>query len=88
MEHVVSSQRWGVSAGVPRKATVALKNGWLPLSAKRGGGWQVNGIGWVRGSGRNYVVAVLTHSPSFSYGVATISGISRLVWANLAPAKP
>ncbi|HSR23385.1 MAG TPA: serine hydrolase [Candidatus Eisenbacteria bacterium] len=86
MAQVVSSQRWGVSGGVPAGVTVSLKNGWLPLSAARGGGWQVNSIGYVHGLGRRYVIAVLTHSPSFSYGVATISRISAIVWAHMARA--
>ena len=30
MEHVTPDQDWGVSGGVPRNVTVALKNGWLP----------------------------------------------------------
>ena len=87
MAHVVSSQRWGVTAGVPAGVTVSLKNGWLPLSAYRGGGWQVNSIGYVHGQGRRYVIAVLTHSPSFDYGVRTISGISRIVWPRMARAS-
>ncbi|MGD0706078.1 MAG: serine hydrolase [Trebonia sp.] len=32
LENVTPSQRWGVSGGVPAQATVALKNGWLPLA--------------------------------------------------------
>ena len=39
-----SDQAWGVSAGPGTDASVALKNGWLPLDA---GGWQVNSIGYV-----------------------------------------
>lgn len=80
MAHVVSWQRWGVTGGVPAGVTVALKNGWLPLSAARGGGWQVNSIGYVHGDGRRYLIAVLTHSPSFDYGVSTIRHISAIVW--------
>jgi hypothetical protein len=29
MRHVTSSQQWGVSAGVPKSGSVALKNGWF-----------------------------------------------------------
>lgn len=86
MAHVVSWQRWGVTAGVPADVAVSLKNGWLPLSADRGGGWQVNSIGYVHGQGRRYVIAVLTHSPSFDYGVRTVSGVSRIVWPHMARA--
>jgi hypothetical protein len=82
MEHVVREQRWGVSAGVAPKATLALKNGWLPLAdAAR---WRVNSIGLIRGEHRNYVVAVLTdHNPSMQYGIDTIQQISRMLWKRL-----
>lgn len=80
MRSVVNAQCWGVAAGVPASADVALKNGWLPLSGARGGGWQLNSIGFVRGSGRRYFIAVLAHSPSYRYGLNTIEQISRLVW--------
>ena len=62
--------------------------------------WQVNSMGWVAGKGRNYVLAVLTTNnppghgrpeasatapePEASYGIDTIQGISKLIWANLA----
>ena len=52
MEQVEADQGWGISGGVPAGTTVALKNGWLPLTASD---WQVNSIGWIEGSGRDYV---------------------------------
>lgn len=83
MEHVTRLERWGVSAGVPTNARVVLKNGWLPQPATA---WSVNSMGWVHGYGRDYVIAVLTdHDSSEGYGVSTIEGISRRVWAALAP---
>jgi hypothetical protein len=86
MEHVVPYEAWGVSGGVPTGVTVALKNGWLPLGSS---GWQVNSIGWVDGQGRDYVIAVLSvGSPTESYAIATIEGISAQVWAGLDPAHP
>lgn len=59
--------------------------------------WQVNSMGWVAGRGRNYVLAVLTTNnppghgrpprsataPEASYGIDTIQGISKRIWANL-----
>ena len=61
--------------------------------------WQVNSTGWVRGQGRDYVITVLTtrnptgtdvaptvaeeDSPGFRYGIATVQGVSQLVWQNL-----
>lgn len=83
MEHVTPSQRWGVSGGVPLQATVALKNGWLPLN---GGGtdWQINSIGWISGRGRDYLMAVLTTgNPTEQYGIDTITGLSAIVWKAL-----
>lgn len=84
MTHVVSSQRWGVSAGVPSAATVALKNGWLPVHSNDRD-WQVNSVGFVRGQGRSYDIAVLSrHNPSQRYGIATVEKISAVVWTHAA----
>jgi hypothetical protein len=67
--------------------TVALKNGWVPIV---GGNWQINSIGYVNGEGRSYLVSVLTNeNPTEGYGIATIGGMSRIIWARLAPpSKP
>jgi hypothetical protein len=80
MEHVSPDQRWGVSGGVPADATVALKNGWLPLDAGNTN-WQVNSVGWVSGEGRDYLVAVLsTGNPTEQYGIDTINALSADIW--------
>ncbi len=82
MENVVSWERWGVSAGPPAGVTVALKNGWVPIVE---GNWQINSIGYISGQGRDYLVAVLTNeNPTEGYGVATINGMSRIIWSELA----
>jgi hypothetical protein len=84
MHNVEASQDWGVSAGLLAPATVALKNGWLPV----GPGWEVNSIGAVTGRYRDYLIAVLTSDdPSMAYGVDTIEGISELVWEYFLPAR-
>ena len=84
MTHVVRSQRWGVSAGVPSGASVALKNGWLPLH-RNDRDWQVNSIGFVRGQGRSYDIAVLSrHNPSHGYGIATWRRSPAMVWTRAA----
>lgn len=92
---------WGTQCAAPDYATpdpdvtVALKNGWkfLPTCAKQDDScpWQVNSIGWVRGQGRNYVLAVLTTddpagpgTAGLDYGISTIQGVSQRIWANLA----
>jgi hypothetical protein len=81
MEHVSPDQRWGVSGGVPADATVALKNGWLPLAADNTN-WQVNSVGWVSGEGRDYLVAVLsTSNPTEQYGIDTINELSADIWS-------
>jgi beta-lactamase class A len=77
MRHVIPSEDWGVSGGVGPGARVALKNGWLP----RPGGWQVNSIGQVAGSGRRYLLAVMTdEDPTENYGIATIERIAAAAW--------
>jgi hypothetical protein len=84
MEHVVPSQRWGITGGVPGPdagVSVALKNGFSQIN-----GWQINSFGWVRGQGRDYLIAVLTDfNPTMEYGIDTINGISSIVWHALAP---
>jgi hypothetical protein len=83
LENVTPGQRWGVTGGVPSQATVALKNGWLPLN-QAGTDWQINSVGWISGMGRNYLIAVLTTGNSTeSYGIDTIDGLSALVWKHL-----
>jgi Beta-lactamase enzyme family len=98
----ISCGPWGTTCAAPGYATpdpavtVALKNGWkyLPTCAKQDDScpWQVNSIGWVRGEGRNYVLAVLTTddpagpgTAGLDYGITTIQGVSQRIWANLAP---
>jgi hypothetical protein len=84
MENVTPDQRWGVSGGVPAEATVALKNGWLPLDSA-GRDWQINSVGWISGRGRDYLMAVLsTGDPSEQYGIDTISQLAAIVWDSLA----
>jgi hypothetical protein len=83
LENVDPGQAWGVSGGVPAGVRVALKNGWLPLN-DADTDWQVNSVGWVRGKGRDYLIAVLsTGNPTEQYGIDTITGVSALVWSAL-----
>jgi hypothetical protein len=84
MGDVESDQAWGVSGGVLAPATVALKNGWLPV----GEGWEINSIGLISGRYRDYLLAVLTSDDSsMPYGVDTIEGISQIVWKYFLPAR-
>ena len=80
MENVTPDQRWGVSGGVPAQVTVALKNGWLPLTSANDD-WQINSVGWISGSGRDYLMAVLsTGNPTEQYGIDTIDELATMVW--------
>jgi beta-lactamase class A/ribosomal protein L24E len=82
MERVAPFEEWGASAGAPAGTTVALKNGWLPWA----GSWAVNSIGWVDGSERDYLMAVLTSgSPDEAYGIATIGMVGAAAWSALGP---
>jgi hypothetical protein len=97
----VSCGPWGTRCDAPDYATpvpgvtVALKNGWKYVPSCHGPDdtcpWQVNSIGWVRGQGRDYALAVLTTDDpagpgtfGFDYGITTIQSVSKLIWANLA----
>jgi beta-lactamase class A len=84
MENVTPAQRWGVSGGVPAQATVALKDGWLPLNAADTD-WQINSVGWVSGQGRDYLMAVLTTgNPTEQYGIGTIDQLAAMVWTDMS----
>jgi beta-lactamase class A len=83
MEQVEPSEDWGVSVGVPSSATVALKNGWLPLEGSDSD-WQINSEGYVNGDGRDYLISVMTSgSPTEQYGIDTIDEISTMVFAQM-----
>ncbi|CUU55329.1 Beta-lactamase class A [Parafrankia irregularis] len=78
LDGVISSQRWGLTAGVPSGVAVEIKNGWLPYD----GGWVINSLAHVHGNGRDYVMAAYTRdSASESTGIATVEGLSRIAWA-------
>lgn len=88
MRHVEADQQWGISAGTPSNAVVGIKNGWSPVIEDHNL-WAVNSVGWVRGNGKFYVIAVLTqHEPSESYGIHSIEHIARTVWGRMTVAKP
>ena len=78
MRTVASDQDWGVTAGPG--TDIAKKNGWLP----RTDGWHVNSVGYSHKSPMPYSAAALSHSTSGSMStqIATIEGMSRIVWAH------
>jgi hypothetical protein len=86
MHQVEADQRWGVTAGLPAETPVAVKNGWLPLD--NGRGWQVNSDGIVDGNGYRADISVLsTGSVTEQAGIDEIEGLTRLLWAAMAPSS-
>jgi hypothetical protein len=86
MRHIAGYEDWGINGGVPAKVSVALKNGWVTLTSYTD--WEVNSIGWVKGDGRDYLIAVLTaHDPSEQYGISSIERLSSDVYRSLKPAR-
>jgi hypothetical protein len=80
MRNVEADQRWGIGSGLPKDVTFGNKNGWLPVDEDHDR-WAVNSIGWVRGEGKSYEIAVLTqHNATEGYGKHTIAHIAKLVW--------
>lgn len=81
MRQVDPTQRWGIRAGAPDGAEVALKNGWYPAPR----GWRVHSIGAVSGAGHDYTLAVLSGShPSLEEGIDVVERIARAVNESLA----
>jgi hypothetical protein len=84
MAHVVASQRWGVTAGVPAGYTIHVKNGWLPTPPANF--WWINSLGCFTRSGSEYGIVVLTwHNPDMTYGVDTVQDIAKVINHNLNP---
>jgi hypothetical protein len=91
MAHVVSYERWGVSAGAPASVTIHIKNGWLPDPGTDN--WHINSIGAFTGVNVNYQIVILTYGDqSESYGIDTIQAaagiINRQIAGTPAPASP
>jgi hypothetical protein len=83
MAHVVSYERWGVSAGAPSNVTVHIKNGWLPYPYSSN--WHINSIGAFTGVNTRYEIAMLTgHNPTESYGIQTIQGAAYVINRGIA----
>jgi hypothetical protein len=79
MEHVISSQRFGIPTGVPSKIKNGVKNGWYPVSA---GNWQVNTVGYVLAPNHRYLAAIMTaKNGTFNSGVNSVNKISQLLWS-------
>lgn len=78
MSRVVPSQRWGISAGLPRQATRAIKNGWGP-SIHGPGNW-VNSIGSITNLGHTYEIAIITNNNrSVKSGIRAVNELSAAI---------
>lgn len=83
MGNVVTSQRWGTTAGAPSFVSLHVKNGWLQRATR---GWRVHSVGTFKGAGRDYTITVLTDgNSSMNYGVNTIQAVSRVIHRDLLP---
>jgi hypothetical protein len=72
MSEVISSERWGISAGAPSAEKLHIKNGWLNYPG--GGDWNINSIGTFTGP-NNYQIAVLSAPSSLGAGQSEDYGI-------------
>ncbi|OKI19169.1 serine hydrolase [Nocardiopsis sp. TSRI0078] len=88
MESVAAEQAWGVSAGADPEDTVGLKNGWTPRESNAGL-WNVNSVGYVAGSGHEYLIAVLTDGSSdYAAGVSLVEELASTVTEALEAPRP
>lgn len=84
MAQVISSQRWGTPYGAPADVTVHVKNGWLPDPL-----WHINSLGIFTGSGKNYMMAVLTDdNPTEQDGIDTVQDVASVVHRDINEAQP
>lgn len=82
MGKVQSDQTWGVGAPKSSDVAVQLKNGWVQF-ASTDNLWAVNSIGHVSGQGRDYLMAVMTRTPTFDTGRAYCNAIGQWVFSIL-----
>ncbi len=90
MSRVVDSQRWGITAGAPSGAQVALKNGWFIFELSDIT-WWVNSAGVVFPARDRpvYSLAILTdQQDTMREGIETIEGIAVLIHAALLERYP
>ena len=86
LTHISAANTWGVTTGPPPGTTIAFKNGWSPLDSLTN--WEINSVGWLRGSRRNYEIAILSrHNPSYAYGVSTVNYVAQLLWNTMGATR-
>jgi hypothetical protein len=77
MSNVTPTQRWGITAGMRRGWSVALKNGFYPLG---GGNWRVGSTGFLRapGSRRGYAITIMTDNDiTQADGIRLVQDVAR-----------
>jgi hypothetical protein len=80
LSHVEPSQIFGVNFGIDPLALGAVKTGRLPSIGA------YNAMGWVKGDGRDYLIAVYTQSvPSEPLADAAMNTVSLSAWDTLTP---
>jgi hypothetical protein len=78
LDQVEPSQVFGISYGVAPGSVRAVKTGRVPSEGV------INGIAWIDGQGRNYLIAILTQGvPSDDDGLQIMNEISASAWATL-----
>ncbi|MGC1419975.1 MAG: serine hydrolase [Acidimicrobiales bacterium] len=83
MEDVDPGERFGLGWGSPPRVTVGLKDGYYPEATT---GWQINTSGFVMYAGRLYLATIMcANNPDETYGIGTVTTLSRLIWENLKP---
>jgi hypothetical protein len=88
MNHVVSSETWGVRAGSPKYFSWHIKNGWAQLPDPSSSPWVVNSIGCFIHKTSGYTIVVLTQdnpAPGLSYGIGTIEKIAGVINRAVVP---
>ena len=79
MGEVEDDQTWGVGAPRSSSVKVQLKNGWVQF-ASTDNLWAVNSIGHVSGDGRDYLLTIMTRTPTFDLGRAYCNTIGQWVF--------
>ena len=79
MSNVTPTQRWGITAGMRRGWTVALKNGFYPMPGRQ---WRVGSTGFLRAPGqhRGYAITVMTDEDHTQVaGIQLVQQVARRV---------
>jgi beta-lactamase family protein len=79
MGQVQDDQAWGVGAPRSGSVKVELKNGWVQFESTDNL-WAVNSIGRVSGEGRDYLLTIMTRTPTFDLGRAYCTAVGDWVF--------